>query len=107
MGGFNKRHSNEPESTWPVFSPYGIIAAGEVHDGRRSMHSSKRQHSLKVKSADDDFQKPYVFRVDTADRVLFLVAASASEKEGWIGAIGRQMVTSSIRPTYCEDDIVY
>eukprot|EP01053_Blabericola_migrator_P010086 Blabericola_migrator_1__10085@NODE_55_length_16001_cov_154_094327_g51_i0_p13_GENE_NODE_55_length_16001_cov_154_094327_g51_i0NODE_55_length_16001_cov_154_094327_g51_i0_p13_ORF_typecomplete_len126_score27_78PH/PF00169_29/3_5e22PH_8/PF15409_6/3_1e08PH_9/PF15410_6/4_2e08PH_11/PF15413_6/5e06PH_3/PF14593_6/6_6e07PH_13/PF16652_5/1e05PH_15/PF17339_2/0_00029PH_6/PF15406_6/0_016PH_16/PF17838_1/0_089_NODE_55_length_16001_cov_154_094327_g51_i015521929 len=60
-----------------------------------------------VKSADDDVQKANVFRVDTPTRVFLLVASNMSDKETWIGAIGRQMVKPSQRQIHDEEDIVY
>eukprot|EP01055_Gregarina_sp_Pseudo9_P005521 Gregarina_sp_Pseudo_9__5520@NODE_720_length_2314_cov_50_286593_g677_i0_p4_GENE_NODE_720_length_2314_cov_50_286593_g677_i0NODE_720_length_2314_cov_50_286593_g677_i0_p4_ORF_typecomplete_len131_score3_33PH/PF00169_29/3_1e20PH_9/PF15410_6/2_9e08PH_11/PF15413_6/6_8e05PH_8/PF15409_6/3_5e05PH_3/PF14593_6/0_00012PH_13/PF16652_5/0_00011PH_15/PF17339_2/0_0044PH_6/PF15406_6/0_093_NODE_720_length_2314_cov_50_286593_g677_i0191583 len=60
-----------------------------------------------VKSADDDVQKANVFRVDTPTRVFLLVASNMSDKETWIGAIGRQMVKPSQKAIHNEDDIVY
>ena len=48
-----------------------------------------------MKSADDDTGKENSFRVDTPGRVFHLIADSVSDKEAWIGRIGRQMV----RPT--------
>lgn len=62
---------------------------------------------LQVKSAEDDVPKENVFRVDTSDRVFLLVASSVGEKEAWIGAIGRQMVASASKATYCEEDVIY
>lgn len=65
------------------------------------------QRCSTVKSADEDVHKANAFRVDTADRVFFLVAANTAEKEAWIGTIGRQMVHTSARSIYCEEDIIY
>lgn len=53
-----------------------------------------------VKSAEEDTNQPYSFRVETASRVFFFVADDAAEKEAWIGAIGRMMV----RPTVMQSD---
>lgn len=52
-----------------------------------------------VKSAEDDTNQPFSFRVETAARVFFFVANDAAEKEAWIGAIGRMMV----RPQMIEE----
>jgi hypothetical protein len=49
-----------------------------------------------VKSADEDVQREFAFRVDTPHRSFFLAASSTAEKESWIGYIGRQMVRPSI-----------
>lgn len=53
-----------------------------------------------VKSAEEDTNQPFSFRVDTSGRVFFFVAQDAADKEGWIGAIGRMMV----RPTVMQEE---
>lgn len=53
-----------------------------------------------VKSAEEDTNQPFSFRVETSGRVFFFVAQDASDKEGWIGAIGRMMV----RPTVMQEE---
>mmetsp|Transcript_72512 Transcript_72512/g.125806 ORF Transcript_72512/g.125806 Transcript_72512/m.125806 type:complete len:122 (-) Transcript_72512:123-488(-) len=53
-----------------------------------------------VKSADDETGKDNSFRVDTPNRVFFLIAETAAEKEAWIGHIGRAM----LRPTVITED---
>eukprot|EP00928_Gymnodinium_smaydae_P067208 TRINITY_DN50150_c0_g1_i1.p2 TRINITY_DN50150_c0_g1~~TRINITY_DN50150_c0_g1_i1.p2 ORF type:complete len:122 (+),score=26.99 TRINITY_DN50150_c0_g1_i1:74-439(+) len=53
-----------------------------------------------VKSADEDTGRENAFRVDTPNRIFYLIADSSAEKEAWIGHIGRQMV----RPTVMVDD---
>ncbi|KAL8432108.1 hypothetical protein ACSSS7_004853 [Eimeria intestinalis] len=44
-----------------------------------------------VKSADDELNKENAFRVDTPNRVFYLLAENTQDKESWIGHIGRQM----------------
>ncbi|XP_026191310.1 pleckstrin homology domain-containing protein 1-like [Cyclospora cayetanensis] len=53
-----------------------------------------------VKSADEDVNRENAFRVDTPNRVFFLLADSPNEKEAWIGHIGRQMVRPSVLTEY-------
>lgn len=51
---------------------------------------------LTVKSADDRTGKPHSLELSTRDdEVYYLVAENAMEKDGWIAAIGRAIVTSS------------
>lgn len=49
-----------------------------------------------VKSADEDTGKENSFRVDTPSRVFYLIADSPTDKESWIGHVGRQMVRPSV-----------
>mmetsp|Transcript_33105 Transcript_33105/g.65709 ORF Transcript_33105/g.65709 Transcript_33105/m.65709 type:complete len:128 (+) Transcript_33105:181-564(+) len=53
-----------------------------------------------VKSAEEEAANECGFRVDTRDRVYLFVADSNSEKEAWIGHIGRRMV----RPTVMTEE---
>jgi len=51
---------------------------------------------LTVKSADERTGKEHSLEVSTrADEVYLLVADSAADKDAWIAAIGRAIVTSS------------
>lgn len=54
-----------------------------------------------MKSADEDIHKENAFRVDTPNRVFFLIADNNQEKESWIGHIGRQMVRPSVMVNDC------
>ncbi|KAH7647517.1 PH domain-containing [Cryptosporidium bovis] len=62
--------------------------------------SLKLSECLTVRSADEDTNRENAFRVDTPNRVFFLIAENPIEKEEWIGQIGRQM----IRPTVYQHD---
>lgn len=46
-----------------------------------------------------------MFRVDTIDRIFFLAAQTATEKESWIGHIGRQMVRPTVIKEYSDDEL--
>lgn len=51
---------------------------------------------LTVKSADDRTGRPHSIEISTRDDELYyLVAESGAEKDAWIAAIGRAIVTSS------------
>eukprot|EP01017_Pseudomicrothorax_dubius_P015833 TRINITY_DN1807_c0_g1_i1.p1 TRINITY_DN1807_c0_g1~~TRINITY_DN1807_c0_g1_i1.p1 ORF type:complete len:129 (-),score=29.22 TRINITY_DN1807_c0_g1_i1:132-518(-) len=50
-----------------------------------------------IKSAEDEVHKEFAFRIDCKDRTFYLTASSATEKESWIGAIGKAMVKLSAR----------
>ncbi|KAL8272194.1 hypothetical protein Esti_003859 [Eimeria stiedai] len=53
-----------------------------------------------VKSADEELNKENAFRVDTPNRVFYLLAENTQDKESWIGHIGRQMVRPSVLTEY-------
>ena len=48
-----------------------------------------------VRSAEDETGKVNSFRVDAKDRTFLLVATTKQEKESWIGAIAKAMVSRS------------
>lgn len=49
-----------------------------------------------VKSADEETGRENSFKVESNERTFYLVASSSSEKESWIGVIGRQMIRPSV-----------
>jgi hypothetical protein len=57
-----------------------------------------------VKSAEDEIHKENTFRIDSYNRTFYIQASTSSEKESWIGAIGKAMVTPNIRKYDDEDD---
>eukprot|EP00743_Colponemidia_sp_Colp-15_P001076 GILK01001187.1.p1 GENE.GILK01001187.1~~GILK01001187.1.p1 ORF type:complete len:126 (-),score=15.73 GILK01001187.1:153-530(-) len=56
-----------------------------------------------VKSAEEELNTEFAFRVDTPDRTFFLQASELSDKESWIGSIGRAMVRPSVMRSYSEE----
>ncbi len=48
-----------------------------------------------VRSAEDETGKPYSFKVESAQRTFILIAPSREDKEAWIGAIAKAMVSKS------------
>lgn len=57
-----------------------------------------------MKSSEEEVSKPYVFQVETVNRVFFLAAQSNTEKEAWIGCIGKQMVRRTVIKEFSEDE---
>ena len=49
-----------------------------------------------VKSIDDEVNKVNSFKIDIAGTVFKFQAESYSEKEGWIGALGKAMIRKSV-----------
>ncbi len=49
-----------------------------------------------VKSADDEINKEFSFKLDIGGTTFYFHAESYEEKEGWIGALGRAMIKPSI-----------
>merc|ERR1719440_416153 len=80
---------------WMVLTPQYLCSFKNQGEFRNPTEVIRLRECSTVKSADDDTGKENSFRVDTPTRVFRLVAESSSDKEAWIGHIGRQMV----RPT--------
>lgn len=57
-----------------------------------------------VKSSEDYTNRPHSFDVYSSDMVFSMVAASESEKEDWIRAIGRAIVISRTKSWQDEND---
>lgn len=49
-----------------------------------------------VKSADDEINKEFSFKLDISGTTFYFHLDSYEEKEGWIGALGRSMIKPSI-----------
>merc|ERR1712146_277084 len=80
---------------WVVLTPQYLCTFKQQHELRNPTEAIRLRECSTVKSADEDTGKENSFRVDTPQRVFYLIAESSAEKEAWIGHIGRQMV----RPT--------
>mmetsp|Transcript_32384 Transcript_32384/g.69019 ORF Transcript_32384/g.69019 Transcript_32384/m.69019 type:complete len:119 (+) Transcript_32384:67-423(+) len=79
-----------------VLTPQYICSFKEEGDLRNPTEAIRLRECSTVKSAEEDTGKENSFRVDTPDRVFYLIADSAAEKESWIGNIGRQMVRNTV-----------
>merc|ERR1711907_83436 len=49
-----------------------------------------------VKSADDELNVKNSFKVLVQDRTFYFMGADNSDKESWIGALGKAMIKSSV-----------
>ena len=49
-----------------------------------------------VKSADDELNIKNTFKVLVQDRTFYFLGADNGDKEGWIGALGKAMIKSSV-----------
>ena len=49
-----------------------------------------------VKSSDDELNLKNTFKVLVQDRTFYFQAADNSDKESWIGALGKAMIKSSV-----------
>jgi len=57
-----------------------------------------------VKSAEEEIKKDFAFKVDSRSRTFYFCANDTSEKESWIGAIGRAMVKPTVLRSKSEED---
>mmetsp|Transcript_98576 Transcript_98576/g.274274 ORF Transcript_98576/g.274274 Transcript_98576/m.274274 type:complete len:122 (-) Transcript_98576:129-494(-) len=79
-----------------VLTPQYLCSFRNQGDYRNPTEFIRLRECSTVKSADEDTGKENSFRVDTPERVFYLIADSAAEKEAWIGHIGKQMVRSTV-----------
>lgn len=49
-----------------------------------------------VKSSDDELNLKNTFKVLVQDRTFYFQASDNSDKESWIGALGKAMIKSSV-----------
>lgn len=89
------KHMKDWRRRYVVLTPQYLCTFKTQGDYRNPTEALRLRECSTVKSADEDTGKDNSFRVDTPGRVFYLIADTSSEKEAWIGNIGRQMV----RPT--------
>jgi len=89
------RHLKDWRRRWCVLTPQYLATFKNQGEYRNPSEAIRLRECSTVKSAEEETGKDNSFRVDTPGRVFHLIADSATEKEAWIGNIGRQM----IRPT--------
>mmetsp|Transcript_25119 Transcript_25119/g.58337 ORF Transcript_25119/g.58337 Transcript_25119/m.58337 type:complete len:121 (+) Transcript_25119:104-466(+) len=94
------KYMKEWRKRYFVLTSQYICSFKDQGDIRNPTEVIRLRECSTVKSADEDTGRDNSFRVDTPDRVFWLIADNATEKESWIGHIGRQMV----RPTVLTDD---
>ena len=49
-----------------------------------------------VKSADDELNIKHTFKVLVQDRTFYFLGSDNTDKEAWIGALGKAMIKSSV-----------
>lgn len=58
----------------------------------------------KVKTIKSDDSDKTIFKVETSEGVFLFKSKSFDEKEQWIGAIGKVMITSSSKGLFIQED---
>ncbi|CAE6917523.1 PH1 [Symbiodinium sp. CCMP2592] len=90
------KHMKEWRRRWFVLTPQYLCSFKSQGEYRNPTEHIRLAECSTVKSADEDTGKENSFRVDTPARVFYLIADSSSDKESWIGHIGRQMVRPAV-----------
>eukprot|EP00929_Paragymnodinium_shiwhaense_P042530 TRINITY_DN21996_c0_g1_i1.p1 TRINITY_DN21996_c0_g1~~TRINITY_DN21996_c0_g1_i1.p1 ORF type:complete len:122 (-),score=27.83 TRINITY_DN21996_c0_g1_i1:164-529(-) len=85
---------------WMVLTPHYLCSFKTQGDYRNPSEVLRLSECSTVKSAAEELGKENSFRVDAPNRIFYLIADSAADKEAWIGSIGRQM----IRPRVFQDE---
>eukprot|EP00928_Gymnodinium_smaydae_P002992 TRINITY_DN11087_c0_g2_i1.p2 TRINITY_DN11087_c0_g2~~TRINITY_DN11087_c0_g2_i1.p2 ORF type:complete len:144 (+),score=24.68 TRINITY_DN11087_c0_g2_i1:64-432(+) len=96
-------HLKEWRRRWFVLTPQYLCSFKEQGQLHKPTEAIRLRECSTVKSADEDTGKDNSFRVDSPGRIFYLIADSTTDKESWIGHIGRGMV----RPTVLHDDECY
>jgi len=94
------KHVKQWRRRWLVLTPQYLCSFRTQGETRNATEAIRIRECSSVLSADGDTGKENSFRVDTPGRVFYLISEGATDKESWIGIIGRQMV----RPTVLADD---
>ncbi|CAK0892064.1 unnamed protein product [Prorocentrum cordatum] len=94
------KHFKEWRNRWFVLTPQYLCSFKEQGILRNPTEAIRLRECCTVKSADEDTGREHSFRVDTPGRVFYLIAQNSTEKEAWIGHVGRMMV----RPTVLTEE---
>mmetsp|Transcript_18330 Transcript_18330/g.21121 ORF Transcript_18330/g.21121 Transcript_18330/m.21121 type:complete len:121 (+) Transcript_18330:23-385(+) len=81
---------------WFVLTPSHLFSFKEERIYKNPTEAINLKECTTVKSAEEDIHKENSFRIDSAAQTFYIQASSTSEKESWIGAIGKAMVRPSI-----------
>eukprot|EP00931_Biecheleriopsis_adriatica_P043025 TRINITY_DN24581_c0_g1_i1.p1 TRINITY_DN24581_c0_g1~~TRINITY_DN24581_c0_g1_i1.p1 ORF type:complete len:119 (-),score=22.17 TRINITY_DN24581_c0_g1_i1:108-464(-) len=94
------KHLKDWRRRWFVLTPQYLCSFKQQGHLSNPTEVIRLRECSTVKSADEDTGKENSFRVDSPQRVFWLIADSSQDKEAWIGHIGRMMV----RPTVLTDE---
>mmetsp|Transcript_26940 Transcript_26940/g.23801 ORF Transcript_26940/g.23801 Transcript_26940/m.23801 type:complete len:122 (-) Transcript_26940:115-480(-) len=89
---------------WFVLTPTHLYSFKEEKKYKNPTEVIVLKDCTTVKSAEDEIHKENAFRIDSYNRVFYIIANSGADKEGWIGAIGKAMVKPSLRKDNDGDD---
>lgn len=85
-----------------VYFKFALSVSSQVYDEPTEVIDLRIFSS--VKSSEDFTNRTHSFDVYSSDMVFSMVAASESEKEDWIRAIGRAIVISRTKSWQEEED---
>ncbi len=101
------KYVKEWRPRWLVLTPRFLCSFKKQQDYRSSpTEKITLRECSSVKSAEDDVRRADSFRVDTNVRTYFFTARDTAEKEAWIGAIGKIMVTPTVLRTHSEEEMM-
>lgn len=106
-GWVNKRSRfvKEWRRRWMVLTPRFLFTFKNEQGYKDSPTERLRlQECATVKSAEEELKKDFAFRIDTRDRTFYFAATELSEKEAWIGCIGRAMVRPTVMRSPSEEE---
>ena len=81
---------------WSALTPQYLCSFKAQGDLRNPTEAIRLRECFTVKSTESVTGKENSFRVDTPDRVFYLIADTSADKEAWIGCVGRQMVRPDV-----------
>ena len=90
---------------WMVLTPK-FVATFKTQQGYKNSATEKLslQQCAAVKSAEEELKINFTFRIDNSGRILYFKADDLSDKEAWIGAIGRAMVRPTVLRSNSEEE---
>lgn len=99
------RFVKEWRKRWMVLTPRFLFTFKTQQEyGKSPTEKLRLQECRSVKSAEEELKKDFTFRIDANDRSFYFTALDLSDKETWIGSIGKAMVRPTVMRSISEDE---
>eukprot|EP00828_Plagiopyla_frontata_P035540 TRINITY_DN4691_c0_g1_i1.p2 TRINITY_DN4691_c0_g1~~TRINITY_DN4691_c0_g1_i1.p2 ORF type:complete len:116 (-),score=28.06 TRINITY_DN4691_c0_g1_i1:117-464(-) len=97
------KYLKEWRQRWFVLTSDALYSFKEEKSYKSPTETIQLKDCTTIKSAEDEVKKENSFRIDCGERIFFIIANSNTEKESWIGAIGKAMVKLNMKKQNMND----
>ena len=101
------RFLKEWRKRWFVLTKGHLFSYKEMKIYSKPTEAIEMSKCRTVKSIEEEINRPHAFKLEALDRVFRLQAENYSEKEGWIGSLGKAMIKKSVLMDEMPDETTY